>query len=122
MINKNDLKDWLKEADRKRAIAKIEEVLDSAIKRNALAGKYDFMVSTGRYTRDGSEKTDFYNIWYNQELSDENQNIVQATVIKKYKDAGFDIAIGSHDCGWSNFYRCVKFKNINKLIEETAND
>lgn len=117
MIDKKDLKDWLKEADRKKAISEIEKVFDSAIKRNALAGKYDFIVSTGRYTRDGSEKTGFYDIWYSPELSRENQNIVQNIAIKKYEDAGFEVRVGSHDCGWNNVYSAVEFKNIDKLLE-----
>lgn len=118
MINKDDLKDWMKEADRKKAVAEIEKVLDAAIKRNALAGKYTFIVSTGMYTRSGSERTSFYDIWYNPKLSGENQRLVQQTILEKYKDAGFDVEEGSHDCGWSNFYTAIEFKDIDKAIAD----
>lgn len=117
MIDKDDLKEWLKEAERKASIEKIEKRLDNAIKYNALKGNYSFYVSTGEYTSDGSKRTSFYDVWYDPELSPENREIVQDAVLEKFKEFGFDIELISVDCGWSNFYAAVKFNNIDSFVK-----
>jgi len=117
MINKNDLKDWLDESNRKQHVKRIEEYIDNAIKQNALSGNMTFYISTGRYTPDGSRKTPFYAVWYCKDLSEENTRIVQERVINKYKDFGFSVERTSVDCGWSNSYSALKFKDIDKVLE-----
>lgn len=118
MIKKEDLKDWLDESSRAENEKEIEEYIDKAIKHNVLMGEYTFDISTGRYTREGSRRTSFYRIWYKESLSDENQNVVHKRIIEKYRKAGFTVEESSVDCGWSNFYRSLKFKNVDKMFEE----
>ena len=120
MITKEDLKDWMSEADRNANEKEIEEYIDRAIKHNVLRGKYTFDISTGRYTTGGSERTGFYGIWYKKSLSTENQNVVHERIIEKYRKAGFDVEESSVDCGWSNFYRSLEFKNVDKMFEEES--
>ena len=117
MIDKDDLKEWLKEAERKASIKKIEERLDNAIKFNALRGKDTFYVSTGEHTTDRSVRTSFYDVWYDPELSAESRQIVHDAILEKYKEFGFDIELTSIDCGWSNFYAAIKFNNIDRLVK-----
>lgn len=117
MIDKDDLKEWLKEAERKASIKKIEERLDNAIKFNALRGKYTFYVSTGEHTTNRSVRTSFYDVWYDPELSAESRQIVHDAILEKYKEFGFDIELTSIDCGWSNFYAAIKFNNIDRLVK-----
>ena len=118
MITKDELKDWLDESSRKAHTEKIEEYIDGAIRRNALAGKTTFHISTGEYTRQGSRKTAFYDIWYCEGLSEENRRIVQKRVLKKYRDFGFNVDEIWVDCGWSNDYRAIQFTDIEKVIVE----
>lgn len=118
MITKEDLRDWLSESERKEYAKKLEERIDKNIKRNALRGNTTFYISTGEYTRDGSRRTPFYNLWNDSSLSEENRMIVQDQVINKYKEFGFDIEKTLVDCGWNNHYFALKFNNIDKVIEE----
>jgi hypothetical protein len=120
MITKEELKDWLAESDRKKYTKEIEEYIDKFIKSNALRGNMTFFISTGDYTRDGSKKTRFYNLWYTKSLSEENRRFVQDKVINKYREFGFDVEKTTVDCGWSNHYFALKFSNIDKVIEEEA--
>ncbi len=117
MITKEELKDWLDESARKEYAKKLEERIDKSIKGNALRGNTTFHISTGEYTRDGSRKTPFYDLWYTQDISEENRKIVQERVINKYKEFGFDIERSTVDCGWSNHYFALKFKDIDKVIK-----
>ncbi|MFD2704187.1 hypothetical protein [Salibacterium lacus] len=118
MIHKEDLKDYLAESERKEHEKKLEEFIDKAIKRNALAGNTTFHISTGEYTQDGSRKTPFYDIWNTKGLSMENRRIVQTRIISKYRENGFEVVETSIDCGWHNQYEALKFNNIDKLVTD----
>lgn len=118
MVTKEQLKDWLDESAREEYGKKLEERIDKSIRENALRGKTTFYISTGEYTQDGSRKTPFYDLWYTEELSEGNRRIVQEKVIKKYKNSGFDVEKTSVDCGWSNQYFALKFKDIDKVIKD----
>jgi|SRR5690625_936122 len=117
MVTKEELKDWLNESARREYAKKLEERIDKSIKGNALRGNTTFYISTGEYTREGSRKTPFYDLWYTGELSEENRKIVQEKVIKKYKDFGFDVEETSVDCGWNNNYFALKFSNIDEVVK-----
>lgn len=117
MIKKEDLKDWLAESERFKAIEAIEIYIDEAIKKNALAGKMNFRVSTGRVGHGHHERTKFYKLWHAEDLSRENQKIVQKKIIEKYRDFGFEVSLISEDCGWHSRYDALEFKNINKVIQ-----
>ncbi|WP_314063489.1 hypothetical protein [uncultured Vagococcus sp.] len=122
MIKKDDLKDWLAEGDRNKSKEKLEAFIDKRIKYNALSGKTTFTVCTGEYTRDGSVKTEFYDLWYDQSLSKNNQIIVQNEVIANYQEFGFDVKKVNVDCGWSNNYPALKFTDIDYLLDESIKD
>lgn len=122
MIKKADLKDWLDEGGRRECERKIEEYIDREIKRNAVAGKFTFLLSTGKYTRNGSVETKFFDLWNCEGLSYENKRIVQNRVIEKYRDFGFTVERTTVDCGWNNFYPAIKFENIDKAIKEDKDD
>ena|SRR5690606_31655223 len=116
MISKEDLKDWLAENARKNYEKELEEFIDGAIKRNALAGNMTFYIPTGEYATSGSRKTPFYDLWETNKLSNENRMIVQERIINKYKEFGFDIEKTSVDCGWHNHYFALKIKDIDKVV------
>jgi hypothetical protein len=116
LITKDDLKDWLSESERKKHAKKLEEFIDARIKANALSGKTTFHICTGEYTRDGSRKTPFYDLWNTEELSEGNRKIVQDNILKKYRDFGFDVQKTSVDCGWNNNYFALQFTEIQKVI------
>lgn len=118
MVSKDELRDWLAENARKSYAKELEEFIDCAIKKNALAGSMSFYIPTGEYTRDGSRKTPFYDLWEFNGLSKENRKIVQKGVINRYKEFGFDVEETNVDCGWHNHYFALKFKNIDKVIIE----
>lgn len=118
MITKNDLKDWMAESDRKKYAKELEEHIDIVIKNNALAGNTTFHICTGEYTRDGSRKTKFYKLWYTDKVSETNRKIVHEKVINKYREFGFDVEKTTVDCGWSNNYFALLFKDIDKVIDE----
>lgn len=118
MITKADLKDWLAESDRKEYEAKLEEFIDRKIKENALKGETTFYIPTGKYTREGSQKTGFYLLWNNEKLSETNRKIVQDNVLKKYREFGFVVEKTSVDCGWHNNYFALLFKDIHKVIQK----
>jgi hypothetical protein len=117
MITKNDLKDWLAESERKEYGVKLEEFIDRKIKENALKGETTFYISAGKYTREGSQKTNFYLLWNNENLSDGNRKIVQDNVLEKYREFGFVVEKSSVDCGWNNHYFALHFKDIHKVIQ-----
>jgi hypothetical protein len=116
MISKDKLKDWLSESARNNYAKELEEFIDRSIKRNALSGNMTFFIPTGEYTRDGSRKTPFYELWETEKLSKENRKIVQDRVISRYKEFGFNIEKTSVDCGWHNHYFALKFNNIDKVV------
>ena len=116
MVTKEELKDWLNENARREYAKILEECIDKSIKENALRGNTTFYISTGEYTREGSRKTPFYELWFTEGLSEENRRIVREEVIKKYKDFGFDVEKTSVDCGWNNFYFALKFNGIDKVV------
>jgi len=118
MINKSDLKDWLDENARNEYVKELEEFIDESIKRNALAGKTTFNISTGRYTKDGSRRTGFYSLWYTDKLSKENRKVVQDRVLDRYREYGFDVQKTTVDCGWHNNYFALMFKDIDKVVEQ----
>lgn len=118
MVTKEELKDWLDESAREKYEEKLEEYIDKAIKKNALAGNTTFYISTGKYTTDGSRKTAFYNLWYTNELSEDNREIVHRRIVNKYREAGFDVEKTKMDCGWHNHYFALKFTDIHKLLED----
>jgi hypothetical protein len=117
LITKDNLKDWLAESERKEYAKKLEEFIDKRIKVNAISGNTTFHIRTGKYTREGSQKTGFYLLWNTGKLSEENRKIVQDEVLKKYREFGFDIEKTSVDCGWNNSYFALKFIDIQKVIE-----
>lgn len=117
MVTKEQLKDWLDESARRDYEEKLEKFIDRFIKINALQGNLSFYISTGEYTRDGSIETEFYNLWYTNDLSKENRNIVHERILKKYRDTGFDVEETTVDCGWHNHYFALKFNDIDKVIE-----
>jgi hypothetical protein len=119
MVRKEDLRDWLAENARKKYGKELEEFIDRAIKRNALAGNMTFYIPTGEYTTDGSRKTPFYALWETDTLSQENRKIVQERVINKYKEFGFNIEKTSVDCGWHNHYFALKFNDIDKVVAKS---
>jgi len=118
MITKEDLKDWLAENERKEYAKELEEFIDKNIKANALSGKTTFYIRSGMYTRDGSRKTSFFDLWYTKKLSEGNRKIVHDGVLQKYKDFGFDVERTTVDCGWHNHYFALRFSNIDKVLEE----
>lgn len=117
MITKEELKDWLNESARREYEDDLEEYIDKVIKVNALQGKKTFYISTGEYTRSGSRKTSFYNLWFTDRLSEENRRIVHERIINKYRKFGFDVQKDRVDCGWHNYYFALKFNNIDKVLE-----
>ncbi|WP_163183314.1 hypothetical protein [Neobacillus sedimentimangrovi] len=117
MVTKEELKDWLNESARKRYEEKLEKYIDESIKTNALSGKTTFDICTGKYTPDGSRKTPFYDLWYTNELSEENREVVHKRIIEKYKSFGFDVKETTVDCGWHHSYFALEFKNIDKVIK-----
>lgn len=117
MINKDDLKDWLAESERKAYAKELEEFIDEEIKINALAGKMTFLISTGKYTRDGSRRTPFYDLWNTDKLSSDNRKIVRSEVVKKYREFGFKVKETSEDCGWNRHYFALQFIDIDKVLE-----
>lgn len=119
MIQKEELKDWLKEAERKKSINRIKEYIDSKIKNNDLAGRYTSFVSTGKYIPDGSRKTSLFDIWYDPSLSSDNQLMVHKAVIKKHKDNGFNVAMTNYDCGWDNLFKAIEFTHVDKVVEDS---
>jgi hypothetical protein len=119
VVSKEELKDWLNENARKNYASKLEDFIDRQIKANALSGNTSFYISTGEYTRDGSKKTPFYQLWNTAELSEENKKIVQESVVGKYKEFGFSIEKTSVDCGWHNHYFALKFNDIHKVLVES---
>ena len=116
MITKENLKDWLAESERSKALETMESFIDEAIKKNALAGKMNFRVSTGKVGHSRHEKTNFYKLWHAENLSRENQKIVQKKIVQKYKDFGFEVSVIREDCGWHSSYDALEFKNIHMLI------
>lgn len=116
MVTKEDLKDWLSESLRDEYEEKLEAVIDSHIKRNALAGKTTFYISTGRVGTGRSEETPFYDTWYTKDLSETNRNVVHKIIIKKYKDFGFNVQKANVDCGWNNSYFALRFADIDDLL------
>lgn len=120
MINKKDLKNWISEGDRQRSIEAIEKYIDNAIHHNAIKNKLTFFVRTGIWGNKYSEKTDFYDIWFDKNLTPENRRIVQDRVLKKYQDEGFDVITVDLDCGWNNSYEAVRFTDIDKVFENTS--
>ena len=117
MITKDDLKSWLNESGRKKYEEKLEKFIDEQIKKNALEGKTTFLIPTGRWGNRYSERTPFYDIWFTEELTKENREIVHQRVIRKYKDFGFDVERTQVDCGWNNRYFALRFKDIDKVLE-----
>src|SRR6185312_7020987 len=119
MISKDELRDWLDEDARKKYAEELEKIFDESIKRNALKGKTTFTISTGRVNNAASThmKTDFYKIWNTSKLSDVNRNKVKNEILKKYRNAGFDVEVVREDCGWHSSYEAVQFKNIHKLLD-----
>ena len=120
MINKKDLKNWLSEGDRQRSIEAIEKYIDNAIHYNAIKNKLTFCVRTGIWGNKYSVKTDFYDIWFDKNLTPENRRIVQDRVLKNYQDEGFAVRTIELDCGWNNSYEAVQFTNIDKVFEITS--
>lgn len=118
MVTKEDLKDWFAENTRKEYAKELEDGIDTAIKNNALRGNSYFHICTGKYTKDGSSKTAFYDLWNTRKVSKENRRIVQERVINKYREFGFDIEKTTVDCGWSNNFFALLFKNIDKVIAD----
>lgn len=122
MINKKDLKNWISEGDRQRSIEAIEKYIDDAIHYNAIKNNLTFCVRTGVWGNENSEKTDFYDIWFDKNLTPENRRIVQDRVLKKYQDEGFDVRTVNLDCGWNNSYEAVRFTNVDKVFENTPEE
>jgi hypothetical protein len=67
----------MSEGDRQRSIEAIEKYVDNAIHHNAIKNKLTFCVRTGVWGNKYSEKTDFYDIWFDKNLTPENRRIVQ---------------------------------------------
>ena len=122
MINKKDLKNWISEGDRQRSIEAIEKYIDDAIHYNAIKNNLTFCVRTGIWGNKNSEKTDFYDIWFDKNLTPENRRIVQDSVLKKYRDEGFYVRTVKLDCGWNNSYEAVRFVDIDKVFENTSEE
>ncbi|EUJ44438.1 hypothetical protein [Paenilisteria rocourtiae] len=124
MIKRDELKDWLKESERRASISKIETYLDNQIKNHVLKGKYSFTISTGEpdnvLHRD--VKTGFYDIWHDPDLSKDNRRIVHSKILEKYRTFGFKIDKHTVDCGWNSRYDAVSFKDIDKSIEEEVTE
>ncbi|MHC5227544.1 hypothetical protein ACYSNW_04605 [Enterococcus sp. LJL99] len=118
MIDREDLKDWMKESERQKSIEKLEKYIDKVIKANVLEGKYTFFVTTGTWGERSSEKTEFYDLWYDETLSKNNQSIVHNKILDKYTKNGFNVKIDRVDCGWNHQYLALKFSNVNELVEQ----
>ena len=116
MVTKEDLKDWFAENTRKEYAKELEDGIDTVIKNNALRGNANFHICTGKYTKDGSRETAFYGVWNTDKVSKENRKIVQEMVINKYREFGFDIEKTTVDCGWSNNYFALLFKDVDKVM------
>jgi len=124
MVTKEQLRDWLDADTRRKRIAKIEEVLDRKIKENALAGKTTFYVSTGETNNitHRHHESHFYDTWHNEDLSEESRGKIKREVLRKYREAGFEVDVVDLDHGWNSSYEAVRFRNIHKLVEDDAND
>ena len=123
MVTKEQLRDWLDTNTRRERISKIEAILDREIKEHALAGKTTFYVSTGETLFRSHQKSYFYDIWHNEDLSEESREIIKQEVLAKYREAGFNVDVVDVDHGWDTRYEAVRFRDIHKLVEEdVAND
>jgi|SRR5690625_1524926 len=118
MVTKEQLRDWLDTNTRRERISKIEAALDREIKEHALAGKTTFYVSIGE-TIDVShrhQKSYFYDTWHNEDLSEASQTMIKQEVLRKYREAGFDIDLIEVDYGWNSRYEAIIFRDIHKLV------
>src|SRR5690625_3648023 len=105
MVTKEQLRDWLDENIRQDRIKKIEKILDREIKENALAGKTTFYVSTGETINVSHrhQKSYFYDTWHNKDLTEESRELIKQEVLRKYREAGFDVSIVKIKHGWSRY-------------------
>lgn len=120
MFTKEQLRDWLDQAERDKRVEAIEKYLAKEIKKNALKGNHTFYVSTGEKPKmsRSTVKSSFYDIWHNEDLTEESSRIIKDTVIRKLKEFGFDASIVNVDHGYHSSYEAVMFRNIH----ETANE
>jgi len=122
VVTKEQLRDWLDANTRRERIAKIEATLDRKIKEHALAGETTFYVSTGESLHRSHQKSYFYDIWHNEDLSEESREIIKKEVLAKYREAGFNVDVVCVDHGWDTRYEAVRFRDIHKLVEEDDSD
>lgn len=106
MITKEELTDWLMVVEREKSVKSLEKYIDKYIKENVLNGKYKFSFDT----EEAGSNFGYY--WYDSKLSEENQEIVQNTVIDNYKKFGFEVTVKK--C--IGHRAIVEFRNVNKAI------
>ena len=119
MITVEQIRDWSNENARNKLEEKIEEYVDSKIKQNLLNGKtHAIRISTGSSIRNDHFKNDFYDLWCNDKISDDNLNKVKANIIKKYRSIGLEVDEVQIDEGHYVSYPGLRIIIPDELLED----
>lgn len=123
MITVDQLKKWDRERQGKsdeRFILeeKIETYIDNEIKRQFLKGHNTLSISTGYYTPESDQKSDFYNLWCNESISQNELYDLRSKIIEKYKSIGIIINAVGFDEGFNSVYEGLWIEIPDELLNE----
>lgn len=117
MITIEQLKDWNNVKAREDLEQKIEDYIDSEIKRQVLSGKKEIKISTGVHGIRDHYRSDFYELWCNEKISSESLYLVKQKIIEKHREIGLEVKIVTYDEGWHSIYQGLQIVIPNELLE-----
>lgn len=118
MITVEQIKDWSNERARRELSERIEAFIDNEIKEQLLGGHKDFIkISTGYHGRDTHYKSDFYELWCNDNMSQTSLMKVRNEIIEKYEAIGLEVISRDYDEGWHSRYPGLEIRIPQELLE-----
>ena len=123
MITVDQLKKWDRERQGKNVEKmnleeQIEKYIDAQIKQQFLNGHNTLSISTGYYTPESDQKSDFYDLWCNENISQIELYDLRNKIIEKYKNIGVNInAVGFNE-GFNSVYEGLWIEIPDKLFSE----
>lgn len=118
MITLEQLKDWNDVKARQNLEEKIENYIDDKIKNSVLSGKLIVRVSTGFHGRQIHGRSEFYDLWLNDKLSQYSLRVVQNNIIEKYTAIGLKVTEETFDEGWHSRYDGLLIVIPEELLED----
>lgn len=117
MIDKNELKQWFAEGEKRRSESLIEEYIDECIKENALNNNTTFTIYTYEQNSDNNIKTSFHDKWFTPELSKRERYQVQERIINKYRENGYSVERCFVESTSKGKSQGLRFFDIDKVVK-----